>query len=81
MTNVSSQDNCILNHCRKGSLKMLRLLLLGTIISTNVFIFINHTKFHISEKISTLISLYPFNLKVSFGNMAQIWRLNFHLLL
>ena len=49
MANVSSQDNYILDYCRKGSLKMLRLLLLGAIISINVFLYINHTKFHMSE--------------------------------
>lgn len=52
MTIVSSQDNCILDHCRKGSLKMLRLLLLGAIISTNVFLYVNHTQVsHITAKI------------------------------
>ena len=61
MTNVSSQHNCILDHCRKGSLNMVRLLLLGAIISTNIFLYLNHTKFHISEQKSTLISLYPLN--------------------
>ena len=52
MTIVSSQVNCILDHCRKGSLKVLRLLLLGAIISTNVFLYINHTQVsHIRAKI------------------------------
>ena len=60
MTNVSSQDNCFLDHCRKGSLKMLRLLL-STIISTNVLLFINHNQVpHIRAKIYSYFSM-PFN--------------------
>ena len=61
MTNVSSQDNCFLDHYRKGSLKMLRLLLLSAIISTNVLLFINHTQVpHIRAKIYSYLSM-PFN--------------------
>ena len=63
MTNVSSQDNYFLDHCRKGSLKMLRFLLLGAIISKNVFLYINHIQGpHIRAKLYSILSV-PFLFK------------------
>ena len=60
---------------------MLRLLLLGAIISTNVFLYVITPKFHISQPKSTIITVYPLIFIVSFGNMVQIWIPNFYFLL
>ena len=60
MTNASSQHNCILDHRRKVSLKMVRLFLLGAIISTNVFLYLNQTTYQSQNLLYLLETWFRF---------------------